>query len=238
MVKTKIAEDGTIFARSRYIRNNRRFSMKLATAMYTAALVLAPGLGLAHEREIELPPNNPGSTTLTFPLTVSPGARACLKDAEGVVIDHTFGNVENLQVVVHNLPPNTDFVLFVIQVPNAPFGLAWYNGDILTDDFGTGVINVVGRFNIGTFIVSLGAVPSPDVFPAPPAVLADSKTGAVTNGPVQIYHLGIWFNTPDDAVKAGCPGTATPFTSNHDAGIQVLNTATFPNDAGPLFHVP
>jgi len=79
--------------------------MKLATAMYTAAaLALAPGLGLAGEKP-ELPPNNPGSPTFTFPLTVSPGAKACLNhDAEGVVIAHTFGNVENLQVVVHNLP--------------------------------------------------------------------------------------------------------------------------------------
>jgi hypothetical protein len=55
---------------------------------------------------------------------------------------------------------------------------------------------------------------------------------------VQIYHLGVWFNSPDDAVKAGCPATATTFTSNHDAGIQVLNTANYPDDAGPLFHVP
>jgi len=29
---------------------------------------------------------------------------------------------------------------------------------------------------------------------------------------VQLYHLGIWFNTPEDAVKAGCPSTATTFT--------------------------
>ena len=208
--------------------------MKLATTMFTAALALAPAVGLAQV----LPPNNPNSTTFAFPLTVSPGAATCLPNAKGVVIDHTFGNVENLEVVVTGLPPNTDFVLFVIQVPNMPFGLAWYNGDILTDDTGTGVINVVGRFNIGTFIVSLGAVPSKDVFPAPPAVLAQSKTGALTNGPVQLYHLGIWFNTPDDAVKAGCPATATTFTSNHDAGIQVLNTATFPDNEGPLFHVP
>jgi len=208
--------------------------MKLATTMFTVALALAAVIGLAQV----LPPNNPNSTTFTFPLTVSPGAATCLPNAKGVVIDHTFGNVENLNVTVRGLPPNTDFVLFIIQVPNSPFGLAWYNGDILTDDTGTGVINAVGRFNIGTFIVSLGALPSRDVFPAPPAVLANSKTGALTNGPVQIYHLGIWFNTPEDAVKAGCPGNATPFTSNHDAGIQVLNTATFPDNEGPLFHVP
>jgi len=212
--------------------------MKLATAFCTAALLLAPGVGIANPVGV-IPPNDSGvSTTYSFPMVVSPAAKNCLPDAQGAVIDNTFGNVENMTVIISGLPANTDFVLFIIQVPNAPFGLAWYNGDIMTDADGKGVINVTGRFNIGTFIVSLGAVPSPDVFPAPPAVLAQSKTGAVTNGPVQIYHLGVWFNSPDDAVKAGCPGTATTFTSNHDAGIQVLNTATFPDNAGPLINVP
>ena len=75
------------------------------------------------------------------------------------------------------------------------------------------------------------------MFPDPPAVVPEATVGVVTN-PVQLYHLGIWFNSPDDAVKAGCPGTATTFTSNHDAGIQVLNTATFPDAHGPLFNVP
>jgi hypothetical protein len=169
--------------------------------------------------------------TRNFDLKVSPGASTCLPNASGHVIDHTFGNVENLELEVRGLPPNTDFVLFNIQVPNAPFGLAWYNGDILTDDHGTGVTNIVGRFNIGTFIVSPGVAPAPQVFPD------DAKFGVAT-APVQIYHLGVWFNSPDDAVKAGCPGTVTPFTSNHHAGIQVLNTATFPDTKGPLLSVP
>ena len=81
---------------------NRRFSIKLATAMFTAALALAPAVGLAQV----LPPNNPNSTTFTFPLKVSPGAATCLPNAKGVVIAHTFGNVENLEVVVTGLPPN------------------------------------------------------------------------------------------------------------------------------------
>jgi len=84
--------------------------MKFATALCTAALLLAPGVGLAQE-EAELPQNNPGSTTFSFPLVVSPGARDCLPFAEGVGIAHTFGNVENLTVIISNLPPNTDFVL-------------------------------------------------------------------------------------------------------------------------------
>jgi hypothetical protein len=83
-----------------------------------------------------------------------------------------------------------------------------------------------------------GFVPSPNTQPSPPGALPDSKTGAVTNGPVQIYHLGIWFNTPEDATAAGCKGVVpTPFTSNHRAGPQILNTGTFPNNAGPLLQL-
>jgi len=196
-------------------------------------LVVASIAALAPIQAYANPPQ-----TIRFELTVSAGASKCLPNAHGKVIDHTFGNVENLEVVITGLPPFTDFVIFNIEVPNAPFGLAWYNGDILTDATGTGVTNLVGRFNIGTFIVSQGvpASPPPNVFPKPPAVLPEATVGVKTN-PVQIYHLGVWFNDHNDAVKAGCPGTETPFTSNHDAGIQVLNTASFPDNAGPLFNL-
>src|ERR1700730_16358678 len=45
------------------VKFNRRFSMKLATAMCTAALALAPAIGLADE-----PGNDPRqSTNFTFP---------------------------------------------------------------------------------------------------------------------------------------------------------------------------
>jgi hypothetical protein len=137
---------------------------------------------------------------------------------------------ENLEVVVKGLPPNTGFDLFSIQVPNAPFGLAWYIGDIQTDIDGNGVGNFVGRFNRETFIVSQAALPSLDIFHKPPAVLAQSTTGAKVD-PVQIYHLGLWFNDANDAVKAGCPGNHT------HAGIQILNTGTFPDNAGPLLQL-
>jgi hypothetical protein len=38
-----------------------------------------------------------------------------------------------------------------------------------------------------------------------------------TPGPVQTYHLGLWFNSPDDAAKAGCPTPA----------FRYLNTSNF-----------
>jgi hypothetical protein len=181
------------------------------------------------------------TTTITFPLTVSTGAAVCLPHAHGTVTDHTFGPFENLEVVVAGLPANTGFDLFSIEAPNAPFGLAWYIGDITTDATGTGVGNFVGRFNIETFVVSVGvpALPQgqpPQIFPSPPAVLPEATVGVKTN-PVQLYHLGLWFNSSADAGKAGCSNTATPFNGEHNAGIQVLNTALFPQNRGPLFNL-
>lgn len=52
--------------------------------------------------------------TIQFPMTVSTGASTCLPNAQGTVIDHSFGNFENLEVVVSGLPPNTNFDFFII----------------------------------------------------------------------------------------------------------------------------
>jgi hypothetical protein len=196
----------------------------LALFMASAALVPIPASA------------NPPKT-FVFPMVKSGGpAASCPFTPTGKVTDHTFGDFENLEVVVYGLPPNTGFDLFSIQVPNKPFGLAWYIGDIQTDSTGTGVGNFVGRFNRETFIVSQAALPSPNVFKSPPANLPQSKTGAQVD-PVQIYHLGLWFNSADDAKKAGCPANHTPFNGEHNAGIQIINTGTFPDNAGPLFHL-
>jgi hypothetical protein len=178
------------------------------------------------------------SKTIVFPLTVSAGASICLPKAAGVVIDHTFGEFENLEVKVDGLPANTGFDLFSIEVPKAPFGLAWYIGDIVTDVKGTGIGNFVGRFNIETFVISpdVPAAAPPNVFHSPPAVVPEATVGVKTN-PVQLYHLGLWFNSAGDAANAGCPDDHTPFNGEHNAGIQVLNTAHFPDTPGPLFNL-
>ena len=134
-----------------------------------------------------------------------------------------------MHVVATGLPANTDFDLFVIQVPNKPFGLAWYMGDMVTDSAGVAVGDFYGRFQIGTFAVALGAAPAPVV------LAGDANTNPVT-APVQLYHLGLWFDQPADALKAGCPNTNTPFNSTHNAGVQILNTQNFTGN-GPLFFV-
>jgi hypothetical protein len=167
-----------------------------------------------------------------FEMVRSPGLAAfplCVPQAHGIVQITSEGTVEIMDVFFSGLPPNTDFDFFVIQVPNPPFGLCWYQGDVETDALGRAAEQFVGRFNVETFIVAPGVASAPIVFGSPnPSVGQNPQTG-----PVQIYHLGLWFNNPADAVKAGGPGTVTPFNGEHQGGVQVLNTSNF-TGAGPL----
>jgi len=169
---------------------------------------------------------SPNQINFTFAMVT---ACTSVKASGRVTITHTPQLEENMHVEVTGLPPNTDFDLFVIQVPLKPFGLAWYMGDMATDANGTAVADFIGRFNIGTFIVAPGTAPAPVVLPG------DANSNPPTP-PVQLYHLGLWFDSPAAAAKAGCTNTVTPFNSTHNAGVQVLNTSGFKGN-GPLFFV-
>jgi hypothetical protein len=166
-----------------------------------------------------------------FKMVVSGGAAKCLPHAGADVTIRSIGPVEIMKVRVHGLPPRTDFDFFVIQTPTAPFGVSWYQGDIETDRNGDGEQRFIGRFSIETFAVAPGVTSAPVVFDDQPFPDASSNPPFA---PIQMYHLGLWFNSPADAAKATCPATVTPFNGEHHAGIQVLNTANFPIDHGPL----
>jgi hypothetical protein len=170
-----------------------------------------------------------------FVFTMVPSTAAvtagCLPNAKGRVTIHPLGPVENLHVEVSGLPPNVDFDFFVIQAPDKPFGMAWYQGDIQTDSTGTGVGDFVGRFSIETFVVAPGATSAPDTLPG--GAFPDATTNPATN-PIQMYHLGLWFNQPSDAASAGCGNTETPFNGTHNAGTQALSTRNFQPLNGPL----
>ena len=175
-------------------------------------------------------PTPPPLTNFTFAMVPTLGVESCVPAKGRVTITHTPILEENMHVEVSGLPANTDFDLFVIQQPTPNFGDAWYMGDLLTDATGTAVADFIGRFNIGTFIVAPGTEPAPVVLPG------DASSNPVS-APVQLYHLGLWFDSPADANKAGCGSKVTPFNSTHNAGVQILNTSNFPNLAGPLSHV-
>ena len=168
--------------------------------------------------------------TRKFNMVVSAGAKTCLPNATATVRINPAGPVEIMDVVVSGLPPKTEFDFFVLQVPKAPFGVSWYQGDIETDKNGRGHQQFVGRFSIETFAVAPGSAAAPVVFSGP---FADASVNPPFN-PIQMYHLGLWFGSPQDAQAAGCPATVTPFNGEHNAGIQVLNTSNFADDHGPL----
>jgi hypothetical protein len=209
---------------------NRFVQWKTAVLAAAAVAVLAATPALAGD-------NDNDGDDLKFDLVPSKGLpdgalKGALKNAHGRVKIESVGPVEIMNVIVWGLPPNTDFDFFVIQVPNKPFGLSWYQGDIETNRYGQGYGRFVGRFNIESFIVSLAGVPAPVVFRN---AFPDAALGPVS-GRIHTYHLGLWFNSPTDGAKAGAPGT-TPFNGEGDAGVQVLNTGEFPDLAGPLIKV-
>jgi hypothetical protein len=169
----------------------------------------------------------------TFNMVVSAGAKQCLPNATATVSIRTAGDVELMDVQVEGLTPNTGFDFFVLQVPKAPFGIAWYQGDIQTDKHGRGRQQFVGRFSIETFSFAQGPAPAPLVFNG---VVPDASSNPPFN-PVQMYHLGLWFGSSQAAQAAGCPATQTPSNGEHNAGLQVLNTSNFTDDHGPLLDV-
>ena len=153
-------------------------------------------------------------------------AAGCLPTASGRVTIHSIGIAETMHVEVTGLP-RQGFRLLRIQLPNAPFGMSWYQGDIETDSNGRGIADFVGRFSIETFVVAPGSGPAPVVH------ATDASTNPAT-APVHTYHLGLWFNNPADAAAVGCPNSVTPFNGDHTAGVQALSTRNFAATTGPL----
>lgn len=173
----------------------------------------------------------------TFSLLRSAGAEkagaSCIPDARGRVTINSLGNVEVMHIEVSGLPPKTEFDAFVIQLPNSPFGLSWYQGDLTTDTRGNGVADFVGRFSQETFIVAPGSGPAPVVHHQP---IPDANTNPAT-GPVHTFHVGLWFGSPQAANEAGCGNGVTPFNGEHNAGLQALSTRNFGNTTGPLSRI-
>ncbi len=172
---------------------------QIKSLLSTGAMVLAATALTSVAAEAATP------KSIRFPIVRTAGSSlACAPHAKGVVKVTSLGPVEVMDVTVEGLPQNTDFDVFVIQVPNAPFGMSWYQGDLHTNIWGKGYGRFVGRFNEETFLVA------PKTTVAPHTHATDAASNPAT-APIHTYHVGIWFNSPADAVRAGCSGNKTPF---------------------------
>ena len=188
-----------------------RATLFAIAAMLAVALPL--GVATAGEKKFE------------FNMVPSSAAiSACLPQASGEVTIETGDLNDKMEVQVSGLAPNTGYDLFVIEIPHGPFGISWYQSDLQTDEHGRGHAKVRGVFDVETFSVSPAGSPT------------------VSFPPTHQYHLGLWFDDPQVPFDLGCePGQAipsvTPFNGEQHAGIQVLNTGNFPDNAGPLSQI-
>jgi hypothetical protein len=134
---------------------------------------------------------------------------------------------DTLHLHAENLKPDLNFDLFTVQNSNKladgtadpnfkNFGLAWYQTDVHADDHGRADVTIK-------------------------TILLDQIFGfdpAVNLAPTNTFHVGFWFNNPDDAAPCGFP-TVTPFNGEHHAGV--LAMISLPDAAtglGPLCTKP
>ena len=205
-----------------------RFSRRAITvaAGVGAASALAMGAAGAATSSPEVHASGSlSSAPFVFRLQQSPNIASCLSHAGGTVAIFPHKLNDTMVVSVHGLPANTEFDLFVTQTPTPPnVGLSWYQTDIEAGPNGSGMATVQGIFDRETFT----AVPD--------------ATAALKFDAVHQYHLGLWFNDPQVPFNLHCePGKTAPvvtvFNGEQHAGVQVLNTSNFPDNAGPLSHV-
>lgn len=204
-----------------------------------AAAASVLGLGVAITMAAVSPSNGQAGTAqqrpddaVHFQLQRSAGVTSagCLTQAWASVTVTPAGQVEKMTIAAHHLVPNSEYDVFVTQLPNAPFGVSWYQGDLESNANGDAVGHYAGRFNVETFAVAPGVGPAPVVFQG-------DGSQNVASPPIHEYHIGVWFGSPATAAAAGCPNTVTPFNGEHNAGIQALSTKQFGDLAGPLRRV-
>jgi hypothetical protein len=202
----------------------------LKAAAVTAAAVLAAG-GVASAATSGHSAAAKGDVH-TFKLVRSAGSvtAGCLPHAKATVTVKRAGIVEIMTINASGLPKNTGFDVFVIQVPNAPFGISWYQGDLDSNKHGDAHGQYAGRFSNETFAVATGVATAPVVHHSP---IADASSNPAF-APVHMYHVGVWFNSANKAGAVGCANTVTPFNGEHNAGPQALSTQQFSDHHGPL----
>jgi hypothetical protein len=155
-----------------------------------------------------------------------------VRNAQERIKIESVGPVEIMDVIVEGLPPNTDLDFFVVQIQNAGFGLSWYGA--------ISRLIVMASAMAGS---SAASILRPSSCRPQASLLGSRSTTRFrtspgpTIGPIHTYHLGLWFNSAEDAKKAGGLGTVTPFYGEHNAGVQVLNTSNFQDLGGPLINV-
>jgi hypothetical protein len=205
-------------------------------AMFAAPAVLSALLGVA-------PLRGDGPDEISFNLAANPKFSQCLGNdpynPPSAKVTVGRGTANDVMIVeLRNFKPGSAFDLFTIQRTNltsngAPdpdfknsFGLAWYQSDIHVGDDGKAEAVVKSILLDGIF--GFDADPTPG-----------SPTAAPLVPPTHTFHVGFWFDKPEDAASCGFdPSKPTPFNSEHKAGPNAMISVPDPvSGQGPLLTV-
>jgi hypothetical protein len=133
---------------------------------------------------------------------------------------------DTLVINAQNIKPGLAFDMFTVQRSRllsnggldpsfTNFGFAWYQSDLQAN--GKGEINTT----IKTILLDQIFGFDPDF-----------------TGPINTFHLGFWFNNPNDANVDGCTFDVTkptPFNGEHQAGpLAMISTPDATTNLGPL----
>jgi hypothetical protein len=131
---------------------------------------------------------------------------------------------DTLTLRLHHFKPGLQFDLFTVQHSpflangnrdpafTGSFGLAWYQSDVQVD------INGNEEVSIKTILLD-------QIFGF------DADTGLP---PTNTFHVGFWFNNPEDAAGCGFTGF-TPFNGEHHAGpFAFISRPNATTGLGPL----
>jgi hypothetical protein len=134
--------------------------------------------------------SQPPSVIIQFPLFPS-GVKNAFPKATGVVTI-VQGNPEvslfdSVTVDVSNMPPDTTFTIFFIELANKPFGHVEYVADLHTRDDGSGEAS----FQAITLVAFAADNRTPTT--------SQDQSGLASG--IQLEHLGMWFSSLQDAQK-------------------------------------
>ena len=160
--------------------------------------------------------SQPPSVIIQFPLFPS-GLKTAFPKATGVVTvvqgNPAVSLFDTVTVDVQNMPPDTTFTIFFIELANKPFGHVQYVADLHTRDDGTGDVT----FQTITLVAFAIDARNPNV----------SKDQSGDASGTQLEHLGMWFSSLQDAQKILKDNTlkGTPFDGGNPplhAGPQAM----------------
>ena len=175
-----------------------------------------------------------GTTETSFQLTPNPKFVNCLAKYPNDPSRPPTARVEvekgdlndRLTLRLHNIKPNLAFDLFTVQrstldaqgkpiSPPPSFGLAWYQSDVQADEDGDARVKIQTILADQIFGVNLDQSPP---------------------NPINTFHVGFWFNNPNDAAQCGFDVTKpTPFNGEHTAGpLAMISVPDATTGLGPL----